>query len=161
MRLPNGGDTPAFRQGRTSFGIVYSLWTLHHLKLDWKAKLKELNKACRKSGAVIVCFSTEKGSIPRLEALTKEKELALRKKFTLGVAEFLKSLNGNSGIKKVQLPFYFKNANWAFEVLSNTFLPKPLTAKQELACKKFLKKHSSKKGCFLSEECVFVYSFKK
>lgn len=145
---------------KNSFDIVYSLWALHHLKPDWKLKLSELNRVCRKKGCVIVCFSTEKGSIPELEALTRPKELELRKQFTQQVAGFLKKLNGNSSVKKVMLPFYFKNANWAFEVLSNTFLPKPLTALQEKKCIAFLKKRSNAKGCFLDEECAFVYSFK-
>ena len=143
-----------------SFDIVYSLWALHHLKPDWRQKLSELNRVCKKGGAVIVCFSTEKGSIPRLEALTKRGEIALRKKFTANVAKFLKELNRNSSIKKVKLPFYFKNASLAFKVLSETFLPRPLTAEQAVKCKAFLKKHSSKKGCFFDEECAFVYSFK-
>jgi len=143
-----------------SFDIAYSLWVLHHYKRDWQGVLKELNRVCKKQGCVIVCFSTEKGSIPRLEAIARANEIKLRKEFAKKVLRFLKKLNGNSFVKTARLPFYFKTPSWAFEVLSETFLPKPLTALQEKKCREFLKKHSSKKGCFLDEEAAFVYSFK-
>jgi len=154
------GDLRALPFEDCAFDIVYSLWTIHYLKQDWQGILRELNRVCKKDGTVIVCFSTEKGSIPKMESFAKPKELLLRKKFTQGVLQFFKKLNKNSAVKKAVLPFYFKSADWAFEVFSETFLPKPLPAKAGEKCLAFLKKHSSKKGCFVDEEVAFVYSIK-
>lgn len=143
-----------------SFGIAYSLWVIHNRKKDWREILMELNMVCKKGGTVIVCFSGGKSDLPKLEAIARH-DLKERKAFKGKVLSFLKKLNGNSFSKSVLLPFKFKNADWAFEVFSETFLPKPLPAEAAKKCLAFLKRHSSRNGCAISQECVFAFSFKK
>lgn len=143
-----------------SFDIVLSCWTLHNLKENRKKVLSELKRVAKKNGCSIVCFSSEKYSIPKLEALTKEKEIFLRKKFRQEVEKFFKKNFKEAFVKKAKLPFYFKTHKFAFKVLSETFLPNPLSIEQKTKCLKFLKACSTKKGCFLEEEVVFVYGFK-
>ncbi|MDO8647568.1 MAG: class I SAM-dependent methyltransferase [Candidatus Diapherotrites archaeon] len=144
-----------------SFDIVYSLWTIYHLKQDWQGILEELNRVCRKGGAVIVCFSGGNADLPILESIARN-DLKERKAFKGNVVSFLKKINGNSFFKIAQLSFWFKSPEWALKVFSETFLRfsnfSNVVVKKRFA---FLKKHSSKKGCVIRQEAVFAYSFKK
>ncbi|MFH1751464.1 MAG: class I SAM-dependent methyltransferase [archaeon] len=143
-----------------SFDITYALWVMHHYKPDWELMIKEMVRVTKPGGFIITCFSTEKGSIPVMEAIKKENEIQLRKEFPKKVQKELEKNNCSSGIKKAMLPFYFKNADFTFRVLSETFLPKPLEKQAESKVKDFIKKHSNEKGTFLDEEVAFVFGRK-
>lgn len=153
------GDIRALPFKNNSFGIVYALWVIHNYKKDWQGILEELNRVCRKGGAVIVCFSGGNSDLPKLEAIARH-DLKERKAFRGKVLSFLKKLNGNSFSKPVLLPFKFESPEWAFKVFSETFLPKPLPGKAAEKCLAFLKSHSSKKGCVVRQEAVFCTSVK-
>jgi ubiquinone/menaquinone biosynthesis C-methylase UbiE len=131
---------------------TYCMWVIHHAKKRWEKIVKELVRVTQSNAPVVVGFSSGEKDLPRLEDIVKRNHLQDCHIFDSAFPKWIKEQGWKVEIKKVPLAFEFKSPEWAFEVLSNTFLPKEAAHAKQKEVMDFFRSHMKDGKVFIEQE---------
>lgn len=111
---------------------TYCMWIIHHDKKRWEKIVTEMVRVTQPNAPVVVGFSSGEKDLPKLEDIVKHNHAQDCHIFDAAFPKWIKEQGWEVEVRKVPLAFEFKSPEWAFEVLSHTFLPrKEANAKQK------------------------------
>ncbi|MEK6971106.1 MAG: methyltransferase domain-containing protein [archaeon] len=120
---------------------TYCMWIIHHAKKRWEKIVHELVRITRPGSPIVIGFASGEKDLPLLEDIVKHNHAQDCHIFDASFPKWIKEQGWSVDVRKVPLAFEFKSPEWAFEVLSNTFLPKKVALVKREELMNFFRSH--------------------